>query len=46
MLTTHGATQADAALITEHRRAMFLSMPNPNEVVLEQMSRAFEPWVK
>ncbi len=25
---------------------MFLAMPSPNEAVLEQMSRAFEPWVK
>jgi len=25
---------------------MFLSMPNPSDIVLEQMSRAFEPWVK
>jgi GNAT superfamily N-acetyltransferase len=46
MLTTRTATSADAALITSHRRAMFLSMPNPDEAALERMSRTFEPWVK
>jgi GNAT superfamily N-acetyltransferase len=46
MFTTRKAKATDAALITAHRRAMFLSMPNPNEAVLDKMSRAFEPWVK
>jgi ribosomal protein S18 acetylase RimI-like enzyme len=46
MLTTRSVTQGDAALITAHRRAMFASMPNPQDAVLEAMSRAFEPWVK
>lgn len=40
------AATADAALITAHRRAMFLSMPNADERVLDEMSRAFEPWVR
>jgi GNAT superfamily N-acetyltransferase len=46
MFTTRTATLADAALITAHRRAMFNSMPNPNEAILAAMSRAFEPWVR
>jgi GNAT superfamily N-acetyltransferase len=46
MPTTRSATLADAALITAHRRAMFASMPNPKDDVLDTMSRAFEPWVK
>jgi GNAT superfamily N-acetyltransferase len=46
MPTTRSATQADAALITAHRRAMFASMPNPQDAILDPMSRAFEPWVK
>ncbi|HVN93496.1 MAG TPA: GNAT family N-acetyltransferase [Terracidiphilus sp.] len=45
MFATRPASLTDAALITAHRRAMFLSMPNPNEPVLEEMSRHFEPWV-
>jgi GNAT superfamily N-acetyltransferase len=45
MFTTRSVTQADAALITAHRRAMFASMPNPQEAILDAMSRAFEPWV-
>lgn len=46
MFTTRTATLADAALITAHRRAMFNSMPNPDEAVLVTMSRVFEPWVR
>jgi GNAT superfamily N-acetyltransferase len=46
MPTTRTATQADAGLITAHRRAMFASMPNPQDAILDTMSRAFEPWVK
>ena len=46
MQTTRPATEADAALITAHRRAMFASMPNPQDAVLDAMSRAFEPWVR
>jgi GNAT superfamily N-acetyltransferase len=45
-MQTRSATQADAALITAHRRAMFASMPNPQDTVLDAMSRAFEPWVR
>jgi len=46
MFATREATVADAALISAHRRAMFLSMPNPDDAVLDRMSRAFEPWVR
>ena len=46
MPETRTATVDDAALITAHRRAMFASMPNPQDSVLDQMSRAFEPWVR
>lgn len=46
MLATRNATVNDAALITAHRRAMFVSMPNPSLPALDTMSRAFEPWVK
>ena len=33
-------------LITAHRRAMFASMPNPQDKILDAMSCAFEPWVR
>ena len=54
MFETRSATTDDAALITAHRRAMFASMrapnsaagPNPQDSVLDQMSRTFEPWVR
>jgi len=46
MFTTREATIADAALITTHRRAMFLAMPNADDALLERMSQAFRPWVK
>ncbi len=46
MFTTRLATAADAALITAHRRAMFESMGNSQDSVLDTMSRAFEPWVR
>jgi GNAT superfamily N-acetyltransferase len=46
MPSTREATQADAALIAAHRRAMFAAMPDPQDAVLDVMSRAFEPWVK
>jgi GNAT superfamily N-acetyltransferase len=46
MPATRSATQADAALITAHRRAMFASMPNPQDDLLSAMSCAFEQWVK
>ena len=46
MITTRPATVADAALITAHRRAMFESMPNPEDSVLDIMCGAFETWVR
>jgi GNAT superfamily N-acetyltransferase len=46
MFTTRTATLADAALISAHRRAMFASMPNPIDEILDTMSRTFEPWVR
>jgi GNAT superfamily N-acetyltransferase len=46
MPATRSVTEADAALITAHRRAMFASMPNPQDDLLNAMSRAFDPWVK
>jgi GNAT superfamily N-acetyltransferase len=46
MPATRSATQADAALLTAHRRGMFASMPNPQDDLLNAMSLAFEPWVK
>jgi GNAT superfamily N-acetyltransferase len=46
MFTTRSAVAADAALITSHRRAMFVSMPNPQSDVLDAMSRNFESWVR
>jgi GNAT superfamily N-acetyltransferase len=46
MPTIRAAETADAPLITAHRRAMFLSMPNANETVLDTMASHFEPWVR
>jgi GNAT superfamily N-acetyltransferase len=50
MPTTRTVTEADAALITAHRRAMFAAIsasgPDPHDATLDAMSRAFEPWVK
>jgi ribosomal protein S18 acetylase RimI-like enzyme len=46
MPSLRNAATADAALITSHRSAMFHSMPNPNQPALDEMSRAFEPWVR
>jgi len=53
MLKTRTATQADAALIAAHRKAMCLAMKNANETsmksvdeaVLEAVRRNSEPWV-
>lgn len=45
MLETRPATANDAALITAHRKAMFLAMGRSRESVLESMSSHFEPWV-
>ena len=56
MFTTRTATADDAALITAHRRKMFEAMRAPNSAansatgpqdqLLDQMSRTFEPWVR
>jgi GNAT superfamily N-acetyltransferase len=46
MFTTRAATIADAMLITAHRRAMFASMPNPQDSTLDAVSYSFEPWVR
>jgi ribosomal protein S18 acetylase RimI-like enzyme len=46
MLETRCATVADAALITAHRKAMFVDAHDAQEPVLAEMSRNFEPWVK
>lgn len=46
MFETRRATVEDAALITRHRKAMFLDAGSAPEPVLEQMGRNFEPWVK
>jgi GNAT superfamily N-acetyltransferase len=46
MPTTRTVTQADAALVTAHRRAMFESMPSHSDAPLDAMCHAFEPWVK
>lgn len=45
MLETHPATANDAALISAHRKAMFLAMGRTRESVLEPMSANFTPWV-
>jgi ribosomal protein S18 acetylase RimI-like enzyme len=44
-METRAATVIDAALITQHRKAMFASMGSAEEPVLNEMSRNFEPWV-
>jgi GNAT superfamily N-acetyltransferase len=36
----------DAAAIVEHRRKMFRDMGRRDEAMLEQMSAAFEPWLR
>jgi ribosomal protein S18 acetylase RimI-like enzyme len=45
MLTTREATQADAALIAIHRKAMFASLQSADQTVLEAMRRNCEPWI-
>jgi ribosomal protein S18 acetylase RimI-like enzyme len=44
MLPTRTATVDDAALIADHRRAMFASMGGFDESVLDAVRRAAEPW--
>lgn len=45
MLVRREATAADAELITAHRKAMFASMGDVPEMVLDTMGRSFEAWV-
>lgn len=45
MLQTRLATTADSSLIANHRSAMFRAMGSAPPEVLDEMSRAFEPWV-
>ena len=44
MLETRTATVADAALIADHRRAMFAAMGRAEESLLDQVRRASESW--
>jgi ribosomal protein S18 acetylase RimI-like enzyme len=45
MLKTYRAQEADAALISDHRVAMFSSMGGTPASVLDVMRGNFEPWV-
>lgn len=45
MFTTRPATAADAALITHHRRRMFVDAGRPDNQVLDRMAEAHTPWV-
>ncbi|MCL5263308.1 MAG: GNAT family N-acetyltransferase [Acidobacteria bacterium] len=45
MFTTRLATAADAALITHHRRRMFVDAGRPDNQVLDRMAEAHTPWV-
>ncbi|MGC2636191.1 MAG: GNAT family N-acetyltransferase [Acidobacteriaceae bacterium] len=45
MLRTRLATPSDAALITRHRRRMFVDAGRRDDQVLQIMSEAHEPWV-
>lgn len=45
MLTTRLATASDAALITRHRRRMFVDAGRRDDQVLHLMAQAHEPWV-
>jgi ribosomal protein S18 acetylase RimI-like enzyme len=46
MLTTRKAALADAALITEHRSAMFAEIGPSRTAGIEEMRRNFLPWVE
>jgi ribosomal protein S18 acetylase RimI-like enzyme len=46
MLTTRKAVVADAALITEHRAAMFTEIGPSRTDGLDEMRRNFLPWVE
>jgi ribosomal protein S18 acetylase RimI-like enzyme len=45
MLKTRLADPGDAALITRHRRRMFIDAGRPDSQVLEAMAQNHEPWV-
>jgi ribosomal protein S18 acetylase RimI-like enzyme len=45
MLKTRLASPADAALITHHRRRMFVDAGRRDDQVLQLMAQAHEPWV-
>jgi len=45
MLKTRPATAADAALITHHRRRMFVDAGRQDNRILDLMAKAHEPWV-
>jgi ribosomal protein S18 acetylase RimI-like enzyme len=45
MLKTRQATAADAPLITNHRRRMFVDAGRRDDQVLQLMAQAHEPWV-
>lgn len=45
MLIRRAATQADAALIAAHRKAMYAALDKSPEQALDAMSVSFEPWV-
>lgn len=45
MFITRPANAADAALITHHRRRMFVDAGRPDNQVLDRMADAHTPWV-
>jgi ribosomal protein S18 acetylase RimI-like enzyme len=45
MLETRPITEADAHILTAHRRGMFAAMGRTQESILDAMSRNFTPWV-
>jgi ribosomal protein S18 acetylase RimI-like enzyme len=45
MLATRAATAADAAIITRHRRRMFVDAGRSDNRILDVMEEHFEPWV-
>ncbi|MGC8551019.1 MAG: GNAT family N-acetyltransferase [Acidobacteriaceae bacterium] len=45
MFTTRSANAADAALITYHRRRMFVDAGRPDNQLLDRMADAHTPWV-
>ena len=46
MPATRAATVADAAIITHHRRRMFVDAGRSDNRVLDVMAEHFEPWVR